>query len=64
MSSAEIGVVLLTLSILLATTHAAGYLFERLHQPRLVGEILAGVLIGPYVLGRAAGALRSVVRNA
>jgi Kef-type K+ transport system membrane component KefB len=26
-------------------------LFERLHQPGIVGEILAGVLIGPSVLG-------------
>ncbi len=28
-----------------------GELFERLHQPGIVGEILAGVVIGPSVLG-------------
>lgn len=54
MSSNEIGIVLLTLSIFLAGAHVAGYLFERLRQPRLVGEILAGVVIGPFVLGRFA----------
>lgn len=54
MSSAEIGIVLLSLGLLLATTHLAGYVFVRLRQPRLVGEILAGILIGPYVLGRLA----------
>ena len=35
-------------------THSSAYLFERLRQPRLVGEILAGVAIGPFVLGQVA----------
>jgi Kef-type K+ transport system membrane component KefB len=52
MSNDEIGNVLLALSILLAATHFGGYVFLRLRQPRLVGEILAGVLVGPFVLGR------------
>ena len=26
-------------------------IFERLHQPGIVGQILAGILIGPSVLG-------------
>lgn len=54
MSNNEIGHVLLTLSVLLASTHFIGYVFERLRQPRLVGEILAGILLGPFVLGRLA----------
>ncbi len=52
MSSAEIGSIALTLSVLLAVVHILGYVFERLRQPRLVGEILAGALLGPFVLGR------------
>jgi Kef-type K+ transport system membrane component KefB len=52
MSNSEIGNVLFALSILLAGTHFGGYVFVRLRQPRLVGEILAGVLVGPFVLGR------------
>jgi Kef-type K+ transport system membrane component KefB len=54
MSDNEIGNVLLTLSVLLASTHFMGYLFVRLRQPRLVGEILAGILLGPFVLGHIA----------
>ena len=54
MSNNEIGNVLLTLSVLLGTAHFIGYVFVRLRQPRLVGEILAGILLGPYVLGRIA----------
>lgn len=30
--------------------HGLGYLTERLKQPRIVGEILAGILLGPFVL--------------
>src|SRR3712207_631530 len=29
----------------------AGELFERLRQPAVIGELLAGMLIGPYALG-------------
>src|SRR5690606_37146011 len=34
-----------------AAAKVMGYLAERLNQPAVVGEILAGVLIGPSVLG-------------
>jgi Kef-type K+ transport system membrane component KefB len=57
MSNSEIGSVLLALSVLLAGTHFMGYVFVRLRQPRLVGEILAGILLGPFVLGRIAPSL-------
>ena len=30
---------------------AAGELFERIHQPAVIGELLAGVILGPYALG-------------
>lgn len=29
----------------------AGEIFERLHQPAVIGEILAGILLGPHLLG-------------
>ena len=54
MSSEEVGSLVVTLLVLLACLHGFGHLFERLRQPRLVGEILAGVVLGPYVLGRLA----------
>ena len=42
---------LLTLSILLATVHASGFLFVKLRQPRVAGEIVAGLALGPTLLG-------------
>lgn len=50
MSGTEFGFFTLTLAILLIAAHGLGYLAERLRQPRLVGEILAGVLLGPFLL--------------
>ncbi|HYH02585.1 MAG TPA: cation:proton antiporter [Bacillota bacterium] len=52
MSELEIGFAVLTISVLLFGAHVLGYIFEKMHQPRLIGEILAGVLLGPFVLGK------------
>lgn len=46
--------VLLTLFIMLAAAKLMAELFERLRQPAVAGEILAGVIIGPSLLGLAA----------
>lgn len=43
--------ILLTLFIMLAAAKLMAEVFERLRQPAVVGEILAGVIIGPSVLG-------------
>src|SRR3954469_11896219 len=50
MSNSEFGSLSLVLVALLGTAHFLGYLFARLRQPRVIGEILAGVLLGPSVL--------------
>ena len=50
MSVIEFGHFVLTIAVLLVAVHGLGYLAERLKQPRIVGEILAGVLLGPFVL--------------
>ena len=42
---------LLTLSVLLVAVHAMGFLFVKLRQPRVAGEILAGLALGPTLLG-------------
>jgi Kef-type K+ transport system membrane component KefB len=47
-SSAEIP---LTLLVIFVSAKLLGEVFERLRQPAIVGEILAGVLIGPHALG-------------
>jgi Kef-type K+ transport system membrane component KefB len=46
--------VLLTLFIMLAAAKLMAELFERLRQPAVAGEILAGVIIGPSLLNLAA----------
>jgi Kef-type K+ transport system membrane component KefB len=45
------GEVLISLLIILAAAKLMAEIFERLKQPAVVGEILAGVLIGPSVFG-------------
>jgi Kef-type K+ transport system membrane component KefB len=52
MPSSAIGPLILFLALLLTTAHLLGYLFARLRQPRVIGEILAGILLGPFVLGK------------
>jgi Kef-type K+ transport system membrane component KefB len=54
MSTAEFGSLCLVLAVILGLAHLLGHLFTRLHQPKVIGEILAGLLLGPTVLGRLA----------
>src|SRR5436853_2962188 len=49
-ASGESGRILLSLFIMLASAKLMAELFERLRQPAVVGEILAGIIIGPSVL--------------
>jgi len=51
MTEQEIGMLIVTLGAFLVAVHLFGFLFERLRQPRLIGEICAGILLGPFVLG-------------
>ena len=53
MSDTGFGSITLLLFVLLSSAHILGHLFTRLRQPRVAGEILAGLLLGPVVLGRA-----------
>jgi Kef-type K+ transport system membrane component KefB len=46
--------VLLALVVVIATARALGTLFKVVHQPPVVGEIIAGILLGPSLLGRVA----------
>lgn len=42
---------LLQLIVILAATRAVGGLFRRIGQPPVIGEMLAGILLGPSLLG-------------
>src|SRR5919106_3326197 len=46
-----IAYVLADLAIILIAARIVGGIFVKLKQPRVVGEIIAGILIGPTVLG-------------
>jgi Kef-type K+ transport system membrane component KefB len=52
MSNADLTSILLILLLLVGLAHLLGYLFVKLHQPKVVGEILAGVVLGPALTGR------------
>jgi Kef-type K+ transport system membrane component KefB len=54
MPANAVGPLIFFLAILLTSAHLLGHLFARLRQPRVIGEILAGILLGPFVLGRVA----------
>ena len=44
--------ILIALSVVIAVTRAGGVLLRFFRQPGVVGEILAGILLGPSLLGR------------
>lgn len=50
LTTADHGKILLALFIALLAAKLAAELFERIRQPAVVGEIFAGILIGPAVL--------------
>ncbi|MGQ0842311.1 cation:proton antiporter [Actinokineospora sp.] len=49
---------ILTIAVVTALAHGAGLLAARLGQPRVVGQMLSGLLLGPPVLGALAPAAR------
>jgi len=51
LSHHEVTVLLLALAVLLGAARLLGELARRLRQPAVIGEILAGIILGPTVLG-------------
>ena len=54
MNNYELGNVLLALLLLMVGANLLGQLFTKMRQPKVVGEILAGILLGPTLLGKVA----------
>jgi Kef-type K+ transport system membrane component KefB len=52
LSNSDLTQVLFVILLFLGLAHLLGYLFVRMRQPKVVGEILAGVVLGPALLGR------------
>src|SRR5438105_13749137 len=61
MTPTEFGSLTLFLFLILAAARVLGDLFTRLGQPRVIGEILAGVTVGPSVLGHFAPRLSGML---
>jgi Kef-type K+ transport system membrane component KefB len=53
--SATTGRILLDVAVILIAARAGGALFERLGQPSVIGEIAAGIALGPTLLGLLPG---------
>jgi len=53
-SLGALGHVLLALVVILLCARALGALFRRWNQPPVIGEMIAGILLGPSLLGRIA----------
>ncbi len=52
MSNHELSAILFSLLLLVSLAQLLGYVFVRLRQPKVIGEILAGVVLGPALFGR------------
>ncbi len=52
---------LLQIGVILATAHLLGIVFHRISQPRVIGEMTAGILLGPSLLGRLAPATFAIL---
>jgi Kef-type K+ transport system membrane component KefB len=57
-SNPDLTSILLLLLLLVGLAQLFGYVFVRLRQPRVLGEIFAGMLLGPALLGRFPAASR------
>jgi Kef-type K+ transport system membrane component KefB len=51
-SNSDLTSVLFILLLLVSLAQLLGYLFVRLGQPKVIGEILAGIVLGPALIGR------------
>ncbi len=51
LSTTDIAHILIAIAALLLAAHSVGTLFVRVRQPRAIGEVVGGLLLGPTLLG-------------
>jgi Kef-type K+ transport system membrane component KefB len=61
LSTTDIAHILAALAALLLAAHSVGTLFVRVRQPRAIGEVVGGLLLGPTLLGLVAPSAKSWV---
>ena len=47
----EITLLLIQIIVILLTARIIGWAFRKIHQPQVIGEMMAGILLGPSLLG-------------
>ncbi len=47
----DIKTLLIQISVILITSYSVGWLLSKVHQPQVIGEMVAGLLLGPSLLG-------------
>src|ERR1700745_3804201 len=52
MSNSDLTSILFILLLLLGLAQLLGWIFVKLRQPKVIGEILAGIVLGPALIGR------------
>ena len=48
---------ILQIGVILLTARIVGMLFKKIHQPQVMGEMVAGILLGPTLFGWLAPAM-------
>jgi Kef-type K+ transport system membrane component KefB len=51
LSTSEVGHLMAVIAVVVIAAHTMAHIFTRLRQPAVIGEILAGLVFGPTVLG-------------
>lgn len=57
----ELKTLILQICIILVASYSVGWLLSKFHQPQVVGEMVAGILLGPSLLGRMAPQVSAVL---
>ena len=47
----HLGLLLVQIAVVVVAARAVGLLFRRIAQPQVMGEMVAGILLGPSLLG-------------
>src|SRR5690348_12089572 len=51
MHASELLTLFMQIALIVALSRVVGWMFVRLHQPQVMGEMLAGIILGPSVFG-------------
>jgi Kef-type K+ transport system membrane component KefB len=57
----DVKILLIQICVILVTTRVAGWLLGKIYQPQVIGEMVAGILLGPSLLGWVAPELSAYI---